>query len=191
MGDAETRSLAAAALWKAGWAPARARDERGRPRRRGPASLRTRNQRSHAAGLRGSPPSHRGAERPSQQHDRRGQRLAQYLTKSPDRRVLVVTNEFHTRRARWAFDWVLGSQAGQITVVSVPSDDFRTDAWWQVVNRVLHNFRRIPKIRVLQLAIWSSRPGYAGLPRAAGGLGGPSPPAAGRQGDRVDSIIGV
>lgn len=57
--------------------------------------------------------------------------LAAFLRNRPDARVLVVTNDYHTRRSRWVFDRVLGQQAAQISFVSAPTDDVRRDCWWQ------------------------------------------------------------
>ena len=172
--------------------PTRARDERGRPRRRGPASLGTRNQRSRFAGLRGFPPARSTCwtAKPSA----RSTKPAPWPNTwpgSPERRVFVVTNEFHTRRARWTFDRVLGSRAGRSRSSRSPSDDFRTDAWWRDEIGFSIIFGEF-----LKLGFYSFRYGHlghatAGLGRAAGGLGGVSPPAPGRQRDRVESIIGI
>jgi uncharacterized SAM-binding protein YcdF (DUF218 family) len=57
--------------------------------------------------------------------------LAAFLEDRPDARVLVVTNDFHTRRSRWVFARVLGDRAGQVSFVSAPSDEFPMDRWWQ------------------------------------------------------------
>ncbi len=58
--------------------------------------------------------------------------LAEFLAASPGARVCVVTNDYHTRRARWIFAKVLGDRAGQVQFVSAPTDDFHAGNWWQV-----------------------------------------------------------
>lgn len=57
--------------------------------------------------------------------------LAAFLKNRPHARVLVVTNDWHTRRSRWVVARVLGDRADQIAFVSAPSDDFPLDAWWR------------------------------------------------------------
>ena len=56
--------------------------------------------------------------------------LASLLKDMPDARVLILTSDFHTRRARWIFREILGSQGSQISMVSTPSEGFRFDRWW-------------------------------------------------------------
>jgi uncharacterized SAM-binding protein YcdF (DUF218 family) len=57
--------------------------------------------------------------------------LATFLQDHPAARVLVVTNDFHTRRSRWVFARVLGDRDGQVSFVSAPTDEFPMDHWWQ------------------------------------------------------------
>jgi uncharacterized SAM-binding protein YcdF (DUF218 family) len=57
--------------------------------------------------------------------------LAAFLQSSPHARVTVVTSNYHTRRARWAFARVLGDRVGQVRFVSAPAYCFRSDNWWQ------------------------------------------------------------
>lgn len=57
--------------------------------------------------------------------------LAEFLASAPDARVLVVTNHYHTRRARWIFSQVLGEQMAQVAFVSAPTEEFQRDTWWQ------------------------------------------------------------
>jgi uncharacterized SAM-binding protein YcdF (DUF218 family) len=56
--------------------------------------------------------------------------LADFLQTRPDTRVIVVTNAFHTRRARWIFANILGPRAAQLTFVSAPLEDLPLDRWW-------------------------------------------------------------
>ena len=57
--------------------------------------------------------------------------LSAYLEKAGRLRLLLVTNGYHTRRARWIFTEVLGSQAAMILPISVPTDEFEEDSWWR------------------------------------------------------------
>jgi uncharacterized SAM-binding protein YcdF (DUF218 family) len=57
--------------------------------------------------------------------------LAEFLDSSPGDRVLIVTDNFHTRRARWVAARVLGDRLEQVSFVSAPVDEFRPDNWWQ------------------------------------------------------------
>ena len=58
--------------------------------------------------------------------------LASFLESSPNARVVVVTNHYHTRRARWVFARVLGDRVKRTSFVSAPTDDFQLESWWQV-----------------------------------------------------------
>lgn len=59
------------------------------------------------------------------------QALRDYLRTAPASRVLVVTNDCHTRRARWVFRRVLGGAENSVTFVSAPTDGFDAKNWWQ------------------------------------------------------------
>jgi uncharacterized SAM-binding protein YcdF (DUF218 family) len=57
--------------------------------------------------------------------------LAAFLSPLPETRVLVVTSNYHTRRARWIFRQILGERAACVTFVSAPTDHFQADNWWK------------------------------------------------------------
>jgi uncharacterized SAM-binding protein YcdF (DUF218 family) len=57
--------------------------------------------------------------------------LAAFLKQHPAARVALVTNDFHTRRARWITRQVLGEQSRQIRMVAAPSELFRPENWWR------------------------------------------------------------
>jgi uncharacterized SAM-binding protein YcdF (DUF218 family) len=59
------------------------------------------------------------------------QALRAYLQSKEVDGVLIVTDHFHTRRARWAFKHVLGNEETGITFVSAPTDGFRAERWWE------------------------------------------------------------
>lgn len=57
--------------------------------------------------------------------------LAGFLQLHPNATVIVVTNDFHTRRSRWIFSRILGERAAQTEFFSAPSDDFDEAFWWR------------------------------------------------------------
>jgi uncharacterized SAM-binding protein YcdF (DUF218 family) len=57
--------------------------------------------------------------------------LEDFLALHPGSRVSVVTNHYHTRRAKWIFGQVLGPQARNVSFVSAPARGFDLDTWWQ------------------------------------------------------------
>ena len=59
------------------------------------------------------------------------QHLNAFLEGKPDVTVAVVTNDYHTRRARWAFDKILGKRRHQAYIVSAPCDTFSSEDWWK------------------------------------------------------------
>lgn len=57
--------------------------------------------------------------------------LAAYLQRHPAQRVLIVTHDFHTRRAARIMRRCLAGQPVEVVMVSAPSERFRLDAWWR------------------------------------------------------------
>jgi uncharacterized SAM-binding protein YcdF (DUF218 family) len=57
--------------------------------------------------------------------------LAAYLADRPGEQVAVVTNSFHTRRARYIFGKVFGSRAVNLHFVSAPNPGFDDESWWR------------------------------------------------------------
>lgn len=47
-----------------------------------------------------------------------------------DCQLIVVTNDYHTRRARWAFSQVLEERMEQVRFVSAPADFHSAETWW-------------------------------------------------------------
>jgi uncharacterized SAM-binding protein YcdF (DUF218 family) len=72
--------------------------------------------------------------------------LATFLNDHPDAKVLVVTNECHTRRSRWVFARVLGDRARQVSFVSAPTDEFPMNRWWQSQRGLLAIATEYPKL---------------------------------------------
>jgi uncharacterized SAM-binding protein YcdF (DUF218 family) len=57
--------------------------------------------------------------------------LARFLDGEPGATVAVVTNGFHTRRARMLFRHELGERIAQVHFVAAPTDRFDDDNWWR------------------------------------------------------------
>jgi uncharacterized SAM-binding protein YcdF (DUF218 family) len=57
--------------------------------------------------------------------------LASALDAEPTATVTIVTSNYHTRRSRWVFRRVLGARAERLRFVSVPTDNFAANCWWQ------------------------------------------------------------
>ncbi len=57
--------------------------------------------------------------------------LNRFLEAEPDTTVAVVTNGFHTRRARMLFSHELGGRMDRVHFVAAPTDGFDADNWWR------------------------------------------------------------
>jgi hypothetical protein len=57
--------------------------------------------------------------------------LMTFLQGRPQDRVTVVTNAFHTRRARFIFRRVLGREADRLRFVAAPNPGFADHDWWK------------------------------------------------------------
>ena len=90
--------------------------------------------------------------------------LAAFLEDRPQSRVLVVTNDFHTRRSRWIFARVLADRAGHVSFVSAPTDEFPMDGWWRSQLGFAAIAAEYPK-----LVFYAARYGYLGWWLAACG----------------------
>jgi uncharacterized SAM-binding protein YcdF (DUF218 family) len=60
--------------------------------------------------------------------------VAKWLAGEHATSLAVVTNDFHTRRARWVFERVLAGSPVRLVMISAPSDDFRPQRWWHVAS---------------------------------------------------------
>ncbi|MFZ1935459.1 MAG: YdcF family protein [Thermoguttaceae bacterium] len=83
--------------------------------------------------------------------------LVAFLRDKPNARVLVVTNDCHTRRSRWVFARVLGDRGWRVSFVSAPSDEFPMDRWWQSQVGLLSIVTEY-----LKLAFYAASYGYLG-----------------------------
>jgi uncharacterized SAM-binding protein YcdF (DUF218 family) len=56
--------------------------------------------------------------------------LGHFLDATPDVTVTVVTTDYHTRRARWAFRRVLGDRAARVRFLAAPAVGYSPENWW-------------------------------------------------------------
>lgn len=57
--------------------------------------------------------------------------LAKFVDEHPGCSVAIVTNAFHTRRARWVFRRALGDRPCQVYWVAAPREGVRAETWWR------------------------------------------------------------
>ena len=88
--------------------------------------------------------------------------VADYLAVHPAKRLLLVTEGPHTRRARWIFERVLAAQQTEISVVSAPTDGFDYSVWWRSNNGFLFVVSEY-----LKLFFYALRYGWLGYEIAA------------------------
>ena len=72
--------------------------------------------------------------------------LARYLEGRPNDTVTVVTTSWHTRRARWTLQRVLGARAGQLRFVAAPPEGYDATNWWRTEKGRVHYFREFIKL---------------------------------------------
>jgi len=72
--------------------------------------------------------------------------LKECLDREPKATAAVVTDAFHTRRARWIFRRVMGADAERLRFVSAPTDDFSPTSWWRTeegIRAVLYEYLKV------------------------------------------------
>jgi uncharacterized SAM-binding protein YcdF (DUF218 family) len=57
--------------------------------------------------------------------------LKRYLDDNPGRTAAVVTNDYHTRRARMIFRTELGDRAADLPFFAAPTEGFDAGDWWR------------------------------------------------------------
>lgn len=65
------------------------------------------------------------------------QALADFLADQPEATVAIVTNDFHTRRARLLFRRGLPGSPDRLHIVAAPRDGFGPANWWRFKDGVL------------------------------------------------------
>jgi len=59
------------------------------------------------------------------------QAVADYLAAHPAKRLMIVTEGPHSRRARWIFQRTLAGRPVEIEMLSAPTDEFDSEDWWR------------------------------------------------------------
>jgi uncharacterized SAM-binding protein YcdF (DUF218 family) len=57
--------------------------------------------------------------------------VAAYLDSHPAKRLLLVTEGFHTRRSRWIFQRVLSGRNVEVLAISAPPEEIDAANWWR------------------------------------------------------------
>ncbi len=89
--------------------------------------------------------------------------VADYLAEHPAKRLLIVTEGPHSRRARWIFQQVLAGRPVEILMFSGPAEDFDNENWWRNENGFLYVVSEYFK-----LFYYGLRYGWLGYELAAG-----------------------
>ncbi len=84
--------------------------------------------------------------------------LAEFLEPVPEVSVMVVTTDFHTRRARWICNRLFGGRARRFSFISTPCSEFSTESWWQVERGFLLIVGEYLKLAIY--AVWYGRLGW-------------------------------
>jgi len=72
--------------------------------------------------------------------------LASFLADRPGATVAVVTNSFHTRRARMVLRRMLGSDAERVMFVGVPREGIDENSWWRTGHGCVVYLTEYPKL---------------------------------------------
>lgn len=91
--------------------------------------------------------------------------LNRFLQASPQARVLVVTDGYHTRRTRLAISHILQDRASQVRVISAPTDFVDAATWWQHAE----GFEEIAAEN-LKLLFYAARYGWLGYEAVGGAM---------------------
>jgi uncharacterized SAM-binding protein YcdF (DUF218 family) len=89
---------------------------------------------------------------------------AQQAVQRKWRSVIIVTSNYHTRRARYIFSHVFPPQT-LVRVSGAPDGDFDPDHWWQT-RKSLKEFVR--ELAGMVVAMWELRAGAANVPAVVG-----------------------
>jgi uncharacterized SAM-binding protein YcdF (DUF218 family) len=96
--------------------------------------------------------------------------LARFLEAEPETSVAVVTNGFHTRRARMLFSHELGDRMAHVHIVAAPIDEFSAENWWRHeggVHCYLSEYMKLVVYGLREDGTWQA--GALGLALFAGG----------------------
>ncbi len=81
------------------------------------------------------------------------QALDRFLDRNPQSRVLVITDEFHTRRTGWLLAKALGEKAGKVGLVAAPHEEWDPKRWWQYKQGLILGFNEYLKLAYYLLAL--------------------------------------
>lgn len=79
-----------------------------------------------------------------------------YATKKKWKRIIIVTDEFHTRRAHYAFEKIFANSGIDVEVAGTSNEVFSIDNWWTSDRGIMAYFGETIKFPVYLL--WDSEP---------------------------------
>src|SRR5258708_16868680 len=85
----------------------------------------------------------------------KAQTLAQVAKKKKWRSVIVVTSNFHTRRARYIFSHVFPKDI-RIRITGAPDGDFDPDRWWE---KRISVKELMQEMAAMLVAVWEQHTG--------------------------------
>lgn len=63
--------------------------------------------------------------------------LAGFMRREPAATVIAVTNDYHSRRARWVFRKALGADGARLRFATIPTDGVDAARWWRTEDGVI------------------------------------------------------
>ncbi|HET7321642.1 MAG TPA: YdcF family protein [Longimicrobiaceae bacterium] len=66
--------------------------------------------------------------------------LRRYLADHPAERIILVTDRYHTRRARWIFRRTLEGTGTRVLVTAAPNPTYDVDRWWKYEDGMVKYF---------------------------------------------------
>lgn len=79
-----------------------------------------------------------------------------YATEKKWKRIIIVTDEFHTRRAHYAFEKIFANSGIDVEVAGASNEVFSIDNWWKSDRGIMAYFGETIKFPVYLL--WDSEP---------------------------------
>ena len=79
-----------------------------------------------------------------------------YATEKNWKRIIIVTEEFHTRRAHYAFEKIFANSGIDVEVAGASNEVFSIDNWWKSDRGIMAYFGETIKFPVYLL--WDSEP---------------------------------
>ena len=79
-----------------------------------------------------------------------------YATKKKWKRIIIVTDEFHTRRAHYAFEKIFANSGIGVEVAGSSNEVYAIDNWWKSDRGIMAYFGETIKFPVYWL--WETEP---------------------------------